>query len=171
MNFCLPSHTLYLSVQYQKCEDERNMSVCQKTAQSPTCSLFFLSLAWCILNFIQDSLWPFLVFRTYLPYHNAMDRHKYRPFIASSLLLHALVLFVEITSKPLSKSVMKLAPKCMHLRWCLCLPVFPRSAKHHTSRTMASTAHSHFVMIMKLQLPINVFSLPLLLSSSFKHTS
>jgi len=43
----------------------------------------------------------------------ATDRHKYRPPVAPSPLLHALDLSVQITPKELYENVMKFAPKHM----------------------------------------------------------
>jgi len=47
---------------------------------------------------------------------DATARHKYRPLAVPSPALHALGLSAQITPKELFDNVMKLTPKCMHLR-------------------------------------------------------
>ena len=85
MNFWLPFYILCLRVQYQKFEDERNMGVYQNNSIRPACSLFFLSLAKCILKTYDSNAMVFLLFRTFLSHDHTAAGHDRSLTIASDL--------------------------------------------------------------------------------------
>ena len=92
-------------MQYQNSEDERNMGVYQNIGIRPACSLFFLSLAECILKAHEACLMLFLLFllfRAFLPNSDTAAQHDRSVTVASDLLLSRSVKSSSLSRFPVS---------------------------------------------------------------------